>query len=282
MSRYKQSLTTLAVVLLLPFTSPTTQAAQLQSPLTILEQTSTAAELYLESAPAKASQPKAKNKRKAKANTKSAQAKSKALAKNSKKHKKDKRFRSRRRGSGLGYSYEPVEIASHTPELIRSVMEHGHELLGHRYRSSGIAPWPLDCSGFVKYIFSLEGIKIPHSSAALSVYTSRLSDPKPGDLVFFRGSNRGSSRIGHVGMVVSNEAGDIKMIHSSSSKGIVIESITGSAYYSSRYMGAGRLPQLAGHWRQLPDSIAMPYCCRSISSPRASGIVSSSPSLVSL
>ena len=137
-------------------------------------------------------------------------------------------------------------------------MEHGHELLGHRYRSSGIAPWPLDCSGFVKYIFSLEGIQIPHSSAALSVYTSRLSDPKPGDLVFFRGSNRGSSRIGHVGMVVSNEAGDIKMIHSSSSKGIVIESITGSAYYSSRYMGAGRLPQLAGHWRQLPDSIAMP------------------------
>ena len=259
MSRYKQSLTTLAVVLLLPFTSPTTQAAQLQSSLTILEQTSTAAELYLESAPAKASQPKAKkNKRKTKANTKSAQAKSKALAKNSKKHKKDKRSRSRRRGSGYGYSYEPVEIASHTPELIRSVMEHGHELLGHRYRSSGIAPWPLDCSGFVKYIFSLEGIKIPHSSAALSVYTSRLSDPKPGDLVFFRGSNRGSSRIGHVGMVVSNEAGDIKMIHSSSSKGIVIESITGSAYYSSRYMGAGRLPQLAGHWRQLPDSIAMP------------------------
>ena len=127
MSRYKQSLTTLAVVLLLPFTSPTTQAAQLQSPLTILEQTSTAAELYLESAPAKASQPKAKNKRKTRTNTKSAQAKSKALAKNSKKHKKDKRSRSRRRGSGLGYSYEPVEIASHTPELIRSVMEHGHE-----------------------------------------------------------------------------------------------------------------------------------------------------------
>ena len=102
MSRYKQSLTTLAVVLLLPFTSPTTQAAQLQSPLTILEQTSTTAELYLESAPAKASQPKTKkNKRKSKANTKSPQAKSKALAKNSKKHKKDKRSRSRRRGSSL-------------------------------------------------------------------------------------------------------------------------------------------------------------------------------------
>ena len=259
LSRYKQSLTTLAVVLLLPFTSPTTQAAQLQSSLPILEQTSTAVELYLESAPAKASQPKAKkSKRKSKANTKSTLANSKATAKNSRKHKSGKRAGSRRRGSGYGYSYEPVAIASHTPELIRSVMEHGHELLGHRYRSSGIAPWPLDCSGFVKYIFSLEGIQIPHSSAALSVYTSRLSDPKPGDLVFFRGSNRGSSRIGHVGMVVSNEAGDIKMIHSSSSKGIVIESITGSAYYSSRYMGAGRLPQLAGHWRQLPDSIAMP------------------------
>ena len=48
-----------------------------------------------------------------------------------------------------------------TPSLIRTVVDHGQKLLGHRYRTTGIAKWPLDCSGFVSYIYSLEGIKIP-------------------------------------------------------------------------------------------------------------------------
>lgn len=172
-------------------------------------------------------------------------------SKNSKsKHQRNRSTRPRRTSGGSGFSYERMEVAASTPTQIKTILDHGQELLGLRYRTSGIAKWPLDCSGFVSYICSLEGIKTPRSSGALSVYTDRITDPKPGDLLFFKGRNRGASRVGHVAMVISNEGGDIKMMHSSNSRGIVIESLNNSAYFSSRYLGAGRLPEVKEYWKE--------------------------------
>ena len=161
---------------------------------------------------------------------------------------------SRHGTSGRGYSYKPITLVAGTPSLIRTVVDHGQKLLGHRYRTTGIAKWPLDCSGFVSYIYSLEGIKIPRSSGAIATYADKIKDPQPGDLLFFKGRNRGQSRVGHVAMVVSNENGQIKMMHSSCSRGIVIESYNDSPYYTSRYPGAGRLPEVASHWQGRRDS----------------------------
>jgi cell wall-associated NlpC family hydrolase len=72
--------------------------------------------------------------------------------------------------------------------------------------------------------------------------TVRLSEVKPGDLMFFKGSNINSSKIGHVALVVdvSNEDG-IKFIHASSSKGITIDKFNGSKYYVPRYVTTKRL-----------------------------------------
>ena len=161
---------------------------------------------------------------------------------------------SRHGTSGRGYSYKPITLVAGTPSLIRTVVDHGQKLLGHRYRTTGIAKWPLDCSGFVSYIYSLEGIKIPRSSGAIATYADKIKDPQPGDLLFFKGRNRGQSRVGHVALVVSNENGQIKMMHSSCSLGIVIESYNDSPYYTSRYLGAGRLPEVASHWQGRRDS----------------------------
>ena len=161
---------------------------------------------------------------------------------------------SRHGTSGRGYSYKPITLVAGTPSLIRTVVDHGQKLLGHRYRTTGIAKWPLDCSGFVSYIYSLEGIKIPRSSGAIATYADKIKDPQPGDLLFFKGRNQRQSRVGHVAMVVSNDNGQIKMMHSSCSLGIVIESYNDSPYYTSRYLGAGRLPEVASHWQGRRDS----------------------------
>ena len=161
----------------------------------------------------------------------------------------------RRHSGGNRFSYEKMKVASTTPEVIKSVVDHGQELFGTRYRTSGIAKWPLDCSGFVSYIYSLEGIKIPHSSQSLSAYTQDIKHPQPGDLLFFKGTNSRSNRIGHVAMVISNDEGNIKMLHSSSSLGIVIESLNNSPYYTSRYVGAGRLPEVKEHWKGIPHEL---------------------------
>lgn len=44
------------------------------------------------------------------------------------------------------------------------------------------------------------------------------------------------------------------MIHSSNSRGIVIESLKDSQYFSSRYLGAGRLPEVKEHWQDIPTT----------------------------
>ena len=250
MNRLKNSYTTLAVVTLsalisLPLDATrrsTIDSEVLASEIHTAAQDFTSLEVDL-AAPAPAPAPKTSKHKRA------------TSRKSSSKHRRaHSRHTSRRRSGGNGYTYERMEVSESTPSVIKSVVDHGQELLGLRYRTSGVAKWPLDCSGFVSYIYSLEGIKIPRSSGGLSVYADRISDPQPGDLLFFKGRNRGASRVGHVALVISNEDGNIKMIHSSNSRGIVIESLKDSQYFSSRYLGAGRLPEVKEHWQDIPTT----------------------------
>jgi cell wall-associated NlpC family hydrolase len=64
------------------------------------------------------------------------------------------------------------------------------------------------------------------------------TDAKKGDLVFFR--TNGRSSINHVGMVVENDGTEIKFIHSSSSKGVIISS-TKEPYYQRTFAQANRV-----------------------------------------
>ena len=116
--------------------------------------------------------------------------------------------------------------------------------LGTPYLSSGASPTGFDCSGFVSYVLGNFGMDVIHSSYGLAEYgrTVKLSEAKPGDLMFFKGSNSGSSRIGHVAIIYEvNPTEGIKFIHASSSKGITIDRFNGSAYYVPRYVTTKRL-----------------------------------------
>ena len=63
---------------------------------------------------------------------------------------------------------------------------------------------------------------------------------KPGDLVFFKGRGRRSG-VGHVGMVVQANDSSVLMVHSSTSRGVVVEDITKSAYFKKRFIKAKRV-----------------------------------------
>ncbi len=145
---------------------------------------------------------------------------------------------------------KPLKKEAETSELsyteeINKLIDYGKELLGKRYRSRGPGGITLDCSGFVSYVFSKLDISLPRSSRAMSSYTQPIqqSDIKPGDLLYFRGRNRRGG-VGHVAMVVDVDGDDIKMIHSSTSRGVIIESYKRSAYFACRYLGAGRVTAL--------------------------------------
>lgn len=116
-------------------------------------------------------------------------------------------------------------------------------LIGTPYRYAGMTPSGFDCSGFINYIVGGIGYTIPRTSYSIAEVgeTIKLSDVKPGDLLFFKGSNINSTKVGHVAMVVSRSENEIKIIHSSNARGVAIENIIGSRYYIPRFIKAKRM-----------------------------------------
>ena len=71
-------------------------------------------------------------------------------------------------------------------------------LLGIPYVYGGESPSGFDCSGFTSYVFGKAGISIPRTASAQQRAATPVSDPKPGDLVFF------GSPAWHVGIYTGN------------------------------------------------------------------------------
>jgi cell wall-associated NlpC family hydrolase len=58
-------------------------------------------------------------------------------------------------------------------------------LLGIPYVSGGESPSGFDCSGFTSYVFGKAGISIPRTASAQQRAATPVSNPQPGDLVFY-------------------------------------------------------------------------------------------------
>ena len=71
-------------------------------------------------------------------------------------------------------------------------------LLGIPYVYGGESPSGFDCSGFTQYVFGKAGISIPRTASAQQNAATSVSNPKPGDLVFF------GSPAWHVGIYTGN------------------------------------------------------------------------------
>ncbi|MEO1784791.1 C40 family peptidase [Thermodesulfobium sp. 4217-1] len=113
-------------------------------------------------------------------------------------------------------------------EIIRTALH----LKGVSYRWGGTTPSGFDCSGFVQYVFRINGISIPRDADSQYYDGDKIStsDLKPGDLVFFQTYESGPS---HVGIYI----GDNRFIHAAYHGGIMVDSLNES-YYAERYLGA--------------------------------------------
>lgn len=120
--------------------------------------------------------------------------------------------------------------------LAVDLIELAKEQLGVPYQYATSNPGvSFDCSGFASYVYS--SFDLPHSRSSKD-YGSlgtpvALENCQPGDCMIFSGTAPGSTSIGHVGIVVSNDADGIRFIHCSSSTkhfGVII-----TDYYTSNY-----------------------------------------------
>lgn len=132
----------------------------------------------------------------------------------------------------------PFKPQGKLPEQAKGLITEANKWLGTPYRYGGNTRNGVDCSGFVLQVYNNAlDIKLPRNSAKQYEFCSQVkpSDLIAGDLVFFA-TSRGSSGVSHVGLYV----GDGKMIHASSSKGVIVTNITDD-YYKRTFVGAGRV-----------------------------------------
>jgi cell wall-associated NlpC family hydrolase len=128
-------------------------------------------------------------------------------------------------------------------QAVEEIIQFAKKFLGTPYHYAGSSPSGFDCSGFIYYVMGNFGLTLSRSSPGMAEFgkTVKLSEIRPGDLMFFKGRNVNSSSVGHVAMVIEVKEGVIKFIHSSTSRGVVIDTFNSSKYYIPRFINAKRL-----------------------------------------
>lgn len=125
---------------------------------------------------------------------------------------------------------KPEPAPAPAPAPSGNVLSIAANYLGVPYQWGGNTPGGFDCSGFTKYVFAQAGKSIPRNSAAQYAQSTKVSNPQPGDLVFF-----GTGSVTHVGIYT----GGGQFIGAQSSTGVAYASVHGS-YWGQRFIGYGR------------------------------------------
>lgn len=134
---------------------------------------------------------------------------------------------------------DQLPISSTEPEILRNIIiEIASKEIGVPYVFGGTSSEGFDCSGFTGYVFQKANIQLGRSSRDQFQSCKKIDreNVKKGDLIFF---NSGTDEVSHVGIVISNSDEPIKMIHASTSKGIIITEVENSEYWMKKLHGFG-------------------------------------------
>ena len=126
---------------------------------------------------------------------------------------------------------EPVPaVSKRAKNAIAAAVQH----VGKKYVLGGTGPKTFDCSGLVQSAWNDAGVKLPRTSGQQFAATRRIAmtDLLPGDLLFY-----GPAGSWHVAMYI----GDDKIVEAANSKlGLIITSHH-SLWYTTNFVGAGRV-----------------------------------------
>lgn len=122
-------------------------------------------------------------------------------------------------------------------QLRNRVVTYAQKYVGSPYKYAGTSPSGFDCSGFTSFVLKEFNVKASPASAiqAKEGRAVSIDKVKPGDLVFF-GEN--SSHISHVAMVVKRSKEGIVCVHSTTSRGVIVENVSTSTYWKPKILFA--------------------------------------------
>ena len=127
-----------------------------------------------------------------------------------------------------------------TPDDNIFLYNEGAKWLGTPHRMGGSTKRGVDCSGFVAIVFrEVYGKQLARSSADMLKYNCKKvsrSKLQEGDLVFFRTGSGKKKVPNHVGIYLKNG----KFIHTSTSKGVMVSSLS-EPYYTRTWITGGRV-----------------------------------------
>ena len=127
-------------------------------------------------------------------------------------------------------------------QVQEALVKEARAWIGTPYVFGGTSYDGADCSGFLQTLYKeVADISLPRTTREQREYCQPVNDDERsvGDILFFSSKKSGGS-VTHVGMYI----GDNKMIHASSSRGVVEEDLS-LQYYQTHYLGIGRVPMLA-------------------------------------
>ncbi len=131
----------------------------------------------------------------------------------------------------------PASSSGSSVQLRNRITDYAQKYVGSTYKYAGTSPSGFDCSGFTSYVMKEFKIKIsPASSAqAKEGRAVAIDRTQPGDLIFFGESK---NRISHVAMVVKRSKAGIVCVHSTTSRGVIVENVSTSNYWKPKILFA--------------------------------------------
>lgn len=136
---------------------------------------------------------------------------------------------------------QTIETGTTNP---KDLLSYAQTLNGIPYKYGSIDPEQgFDCSGFITFVFNHFGISVPRSTIDFGNVERKISlhDSKPGDLILFTGTDSTIRKIGHMGIISSNNGSEIEFIHSTSGKAYGVTTTPLNKYYEGRFVKALRI-----------------------------------------
>lgn len=143
--------------------------------------------------------------------------------------------------SSCSSSKSVVNTANKTVYKVDGVVANALQYKGVRYKYGGTTRAGMDCSGLIYVAFGSQNIQLPRVSRDMANFGREIAvrAVKKGDLLFFR-TNKNNNNINHVGLVVSHKNGLIRFVHASTSRGVIVSTLS-EKYWKNAFVKATKV-----------------------------------------